>query len=526
MKQIISKFRAFLVFSAVAYTVCALLETVCALILGNVVDDAVNGNMNALIGHTLAMIGIVLVSLLFYWIAIRLRRTYVMMSIASIKNSVMSSVYNRGFLAFQDNPDSYYINLLSNDVDVLEADYLHPRPVLLFYIAQFVFSIVALLIISWKATLCFILLFLIPLIIPQLFSKILTKRSQRVSEENEQFTFVLKEQIQGMAEIVENLSVLSFMKRFVDANNRQQMAKKRSGTAQTFVNEISAACGLISQLGCMAIGGALVIGGDMSAGELIASIQLLNSVFGPINGISQIVAQKQSAKPIMEKIASELQTERASASSAGVNSCDITYNNLRIWYKEEKPVISDFSCNFQQGKTYAVIGESGKGKTTIFKCLLKRHSQYEGDILIGGQDIRAISAEDIYGLIGYVPQNAYIFNDTIEKNVTMYGEYSKEDIANILKQVNLSHLSQEHCSALGDSGEEISGGEKQRIALARAMIRKPQVLVFDEPTTALDPDMRDSINELIFSLEGYTRIVITHDRRPEYLKCFDEVISL
>lgn len=526
MKVYVNKFRGILVFSAAAYALCALLETVFAVILGYVVDDAISGNMKQLIWHTVANIGIILVSLLLYWGAIHLRRTYVMKSVSSIKNGIMSSVYNRGLLAYHENSNSYYINLLSNDIDVVETDYLLPRPVLLFYIAQFVFSFFALLYISWKATLCFILLFLIPLIIPQLFAPVLAKRSRRVSSENESFTFELKEQIQGMAEIVENRSVHSFMKRFVDANERQQRSKKKVGTAQTFVNELSSACGTISQLGCMAVGGALVIGGEMSVGALIAAIQLLNSVFSPINGIAQISAQKQNAKPIMEKLTAELQMIPAPSSSGSVLSGDIVYNQLCAWYEEEKLVIRDFSCHFDEGKTYAVIGDSGRGKTTIFKCLLKLHSKFSGDIHIGGQDVRALSAEDIYGLIGYVPQNAYLFNDTIENNITMYGDYSQQEVAEVMGKVNLSDLAEGNRGTLGDSGAEISGGEKQRIILARALIRKPRVLLFDEPTTALDPDTRDSINELFFSLDGYTRIIITHDRRPEYLERFDEVISL
>ena len=108
----------------------------------------------------------------------------------------------------------------------------------------------------------------------------------------------------------------------------------------------------------------------------------------------------------------------------------------------------------------------------------------------------------------------------------MSGAYSEKEIYDVIKKVNLEKLIEENRGKLGDLGQEISGGEKQRIILARALIRKPQVLLFDEPTTALDPGTRDSINEMIFSLTEYTRIVITHDRRPEYLVQFDEVIEI
>lgn len=119
-----------------------------------------------------------------------------------------------------------------------------------------------------------------------------------------------------------------------------------------------------------------------------------------------------------------------------------------------------------------------------------------------------------------------MFNETIENNITMCGDYAKKEVQEIIKKVKLEHLVDGNRGKVGDSGTEISGGEKQRILLARALLRKPGVLLLDEPTTALDPGTRDSINNLIFSLKDYTRIVITHDRRPEYLERFDEVINI
>lgn len=527
MKKTKNKSPGLLFFSAAAYAICALLETIFALILGNVVDDAINGNLRGLIRHVFINIGIILISLLFYWIAIKLRRTYVMKNIISIKNRVMKSLYNRGLEAYSEKPNSYYINLLSNDVDIIEENYFLYRPVFIFCVMQFIFSLGALLFISWKATLSFALLFLIPLMIPQLFSTMLTKRSKLVSKKNESFTFELKEQIQGMAEIVENLSVSSFMKRFTEANKEQQLYKKRAGTAQNFVNELSSACGAISQLGCMAVGGALVIYGDMSVGALIAAVQLLNSVFGPINRIAEILAKRQGAKPMMEKLLSELEEEQAPVShKSSKPSGEIAYKNVEVWYEEGSPIVHNFSRQFTEGKIYAITGDSGRGKTTIFKCLLKLHSKFRGEIKIGGQDIGSLAAEDIYHLVGYVPQNGYLFNETIENNITMCGDYAKKEVQEIIKKVKLEHLVDGNRGKVGDSGTEISGGEKQRILLARALLRKPGVLLLDEPTTALDPGTRDSINNLIFSLKDYTRIVITHDRRPEYLERFDEVINI
>lgn len=527
MKKMKEESRKLLIYSAAAYSICALLETLFALILGKVVDDAVNGDMKQLICHAFMNIGIILISLLFYWIAIKLRRAYVRGNILSIKRRIMMSLYSRGLNIYSKKPNSYYINLLSYDVDMIEENYFLYRPLFVFCVAEFIFSFGALLLISWKALLSFAVLFLIPLIIPQLFAGMIKKRSEKVSEGNEHFIFEVKEQIQGMEEIVGNLSVSTFLKKFAEVNNVQQRNKESAGTGQNFVNELSASCGAISQLGCMAVGAALVIYGDMSVGALIASVQLLNSIFGPINKIAEISAKKESAKPIIEKLLPEMeQGQEAISGAVSKISGDIEYDNVEVWYEMGKPVIKKFSHRFKEGKTYAVIGDSGTGKTTLFKCLLKLHMDFSGKIRIGNREIENLSEEEIYDFVGYVPQNAYLFNETIENNITMSGAYSEKEIYDVIKKVNLEKLIEENRGKLGDLGQEISGGEKQRIILARALIRKPQVLLFDEPTTALDPGTRDSINEMIFSLTEYTRIVITHDRRPEYLVQFDEVIEI
>ena len=194
--------------------------------------------------------------------------------------------------------------------------------------------------------------------------------------------------------------------------------------------------------------------------------------------------------------------------------------------KIRKDIIRGFSNVIKTGECCAIVGESGKGKTTLVKIMLKMIDTFGGVVRIGGVNISDISSNQLYKYVSFVPQNIYLFNDTIKNNIIMNNDVSQDRFNEIIKKTRLEKLLSEINTEIGDAGEKISGGEKQRIGIARALMKQPRIIVFDEPASALDPITRDVINELIFSLTDYTRIVITHDCRDEYLKRFDKVITL
>lgn len=572
MDCIMKKNRTWMIISGFFLVVYAMISICFAIIMGNIVDFATNSQLALLVRSVVIIFILELSSLLVCRIFITFEAHYLKNCVTELKGEIVKSLYERGFPKLREKEDSYYLNMLTNDVDLLETDYLPATITYIYRISQFVFGICALLYISWKALLFFCILFALPVVVSQLFGSVLSRLKKQLSKDNEQFTFELKEQIQGMENILINLSAAHFFRKFIQSNLLQQNSKYKTSISQRFINQSLICCGTISQIGCMAVGGYLVIRGDMRIGELIASIQLLNYVFNPITAISQTITLKKAAKPIREKLERELSVkpaysviweeedmdagtkqrkngakknkkDEATARSTEGNpterkeegivsqqlessseAADVVFENFRTWYETDKDIIKGFQHRFRAGQISAVIGDSGAGKTTLFKCLLQMHDQYEGRILVGDCDVRRMGMEGVYRRVGYVPQNIYLFNDTLEHNITMCGEYSPEDVAEVMKRVHLTKLAAEQKEAIGDAGSHISGGEKQRIALARALIRKPKVLIFDEPTTSLDPETRDAIDNLIFSLDGFTRIVVTHDRREEYMARFDDVV--
>jgi ABC-type multidrug transport system fused ATPase/permease subunit len=195
---------------------------------------------------------------------------------------------------------------------------------------------------------------------------------------------------------------------------------------------------------------------------------------------------------------------------------DISFQNLQFGYEESKPLFQDLSLVIPKGKITAIFGPSGSGKSTLVDLLVGFYKAQSGGILINGTDISKISKKSWRNLVGYVSQDTYLFNATVEENVLMGNpSASHEEVEEAARKANAASFIQKlpsgYKSMLGDRGLNLSGGQRQRIAVARAIIRDPQLLIFDEATSELDIESERLIQQTIKDLKGNkTLIVITH----------------
>lgn len=271
------------------------------------------------------------------------------------------------------------------------------------------------------------------------------------------------------------------------------------------------------------IGGHDVLAGDMTGGELSAFVFYSVVVAGAVGAISEVAADLQRAAGAGERL-SELLSIQSGISSPEdngqvvINEANIDFDSVSFRYptRPETSAIADFSIKVAAGKTIALVGHSGAGKTTIFQLLLRFYDPTSGRIRINGVDMREIPLGVLRGAVGIVPQDPVIFSTTARENIRLGNiTASDEQIEAAAKAAAawefIEKLPQGLDTHLGEKGIQLSGGQRQRIAIARAIIRNPKILLLDEATSALDSENEQLIQQSMANLMiGRTTFVIAH----------------
>ena len=268
-------------------------------------------------------------------------------------------------------------------------------------------------------------------------------------------------------------------------------------------------------------GGKDVINGVWTLGDFTAFILAVQQMYQPIKNFSQLNSTIQASVSASERVFEILDEEvkildLPDAKPLDTFSKDITYKNVSFEYEENKPILKDINLNIKKGQTVAFVGASGSGKSTIANLILRFYDVNSGEILIDGTDIRNITLESLRDKIGVVSQDVFLFNDSIRYNIA-YGKLdaTDEEIEIAAKAANahkfISKMPDGYKTLIGERGMKLSGGEKQRIAIARAMLKNPPILVLDEATSALDSESEKLVQEAIETLmKNGTVILIAH----------------
>ena len=522
--------RKTLILSTILYAICALISIYTTSLLGNLIDAATKKDMSDLIRYIIICAISFIVYIIFVKLGIYFRMLYVKKQVVYLKHGLFRGLLSTPIRQFREKDNAEYINTLTSDMDKLENDYLRSIPLVVFSIFQFLAAVVVLCTINPWLVLAYSAFFLIPMLLPQLLTKRLGKYQKMSSQANEGYLFATNEIINGFETIKLEESEKQYGKLAVEATDNQQECNRKAMDLKVFLTELSNTAGSFSQLACIGFGGLFILKGMISVGDLIVSMQLINFCFGAVQLIGEKSSCMGSVSEIKKKIAKLMNGNTETLSMPDENRKDV---NALLEYKDvsfgfgEKILYDHFNYTFEDGKTYAIVGESGIGKTTLAKLALRYYEPITGQIRLNNQELESVDESGLYKKIKYVSQTPYLFNDTIAHNITMLHEYDEKTIHDVLEYTNLAKLAnQTDNEKIGDFGSKISGGEKQRIALARALLSKPEIIFFDEPTSSLDPENQKLVERMIFNLTNITRIVITHNQEEDFLSQFDEVIRL
>lgn len=263
-----------------------------------------------------------------------------------------------------------------------------------------------------------------------------------------------------------------------------------------------------------------VIEGTMTIGDFTLMNAFMFQLFSPLSFLGFVYREVKASLASIEQMLALLKVEPSVIDSGTqtltTDQAHIEFKSLGFSYQKERTILRDLSFTIAAGRRTAVVGSSGAGKSTLTKLLFRFYDKSSGEILINGQEIQALSLDSLRKHIGVVPQDTVLFNDTLKNNL-LYAQpqASEEELQRVIEMAQLNEFISQ-CPAgletiVGERGLKLSGGEKQRLAIARMLLKKPAIMVFDEATSSLDSRTEKNINSAIKAVSaGHTSLIIAH----------------
>lgn len=455
---------------------------------------------------------------------------YVHRGLRQYKDVAFERLSEKSIRAFVLENTSTYLSTFTNDATSVETNYLSTTLFIYYQGVQLVFALIMMFYYSWILTLAVLVLCLLPLLISLIMGKGLMKREKKVSDLNEIFTSRLKDLLSGYPVIKSFRAEKQAKRLFIESNEKVEAAKedRREYTSRMSTSAMSSS--ILLQFTIFLLGAFLAIRGDVTTGTVLLFVQLCNYIVFPMQVLPGYFAGRKASKALIKKLAEliDKNQDREGAEEVLCLKQGLSFENVSFSYDEEHAILKDLNLELEAGKCYAVVGSSGSGKSSLLNLLLGGLEPTKGSIRLDGKDIRNISSDSLYRLIGHMSQEVFLFDDTIQANITMFTDFPKEEVEAVIERARLAKIIAERGEAYlcGENGNKLSGGEKQRIAIARSLLKKSDILLADEFSSSLDKETAYQITSDILSLEGMTRIIVTHALEAALLRRYDAILVL
>lgn len=447
------------------------------------------------------------------------------------KDFAFKKLIGKSISSFRDESAAGYLSALTNDAASIETNYLAQMLAMITKAVTFIGALLLMCRYSLLMTAIAAGLTVLPLIASLLTGSRLQAVESRVSERNGEFTAALSDCLAGFTVVKNFKAEREIFRLFAQSNKALEHEKFTGRRIKMLVGMIGAVTGIFAQLGVFIAGVYLSMkGGSMTPGAVVLFVNLMNFIISPIAELPGLLACRKAALGLVDKLAAALERSSSREGSETLNRLEhgIRLENVSFAYEPGKTVLHGINAEFEAGRAYALVGGSGSGKSTLLNLLMAAETNYSGHILADGIELSDISTESLYGTMAAIQQNVFVFNASIKDNVSMFRDFPKTEMDEAIARAHLGALIRERGEdyLCGENGSGLSGGEKQRISIARSLLKKSSVLLADEVTAALDAQTAHRVSSDILDLQGITRIVVTHTLEESLLRRYDKIFVL
>lgn len=506
------------------------------LILNDAGQVTLEGQMKALVFICIFVVITFFLKNLFRYLALFFSAPLKNGVVRDIRNRIYDKVVNLPLAYFSEEKKGDVIAKMTSDVQEVESSIMSSVEVVFKEPFTILFFLGTLIV--WSPELTMFVLILLPvtgLVIGRV-GKSLKRSSKKVQKQMGILVSNMIETLSGLRIIKAFNAIDTSIEKFQRLNQEYKNQKVRMIRKQHLASPMSEVLGTIVMVMVIYYGGSLVLGGgDLKADLFIGYIVVFSQLIQPSKALTSSVYMIQKGMAAVERIDTVLDAEETIAEKPNAVHFDkfekeIEFKNLSFAYDDGVKVLSDVNLTVKRGRTVAIVGPSGAGKTTLVDLLPRFYDPCEGAVLIDGIDTRDMKAWDLRAKLGIVTQEAILFNDTVYNNIAFgLKGIPESEVINAAKVANahefIAQMEEGYHTNIGEDGGKLSGGQRQRISIARAILHNPPILILDEATSALDAESEKLVQDALFKLmENRTSLIIAH--RLSTIQYADEIIVI
>ena len=528
MKKSIKKSWPYLILAFIALTIVVSIEGYITLKMMTIIDSALEGKTDVFKAEAIKISIAIGFCFIFGILSSYTRGLYLYKSLVKTKIDYIEKLFDKNINEFQAENNAIYLSTMTNDMNSIEKQYLEG----IYAVGNsFIGFIVSFIIIASVSPVALILgagISIVSGLLSIAVAKPLKRHEKHRSDLFGGYTSYIKEVLSAFQIIKANNLNDKVKKDFHDKSVDIQQKRFIMDKIQTYIIVIQSFITNGSTFAIIIITSLMAIRGSITTGAVVLIVNNLSRVIYPLMELGEWLPKIFSVKALFEKIDKSLKNHDNYEETIEIDKFNhsIRFDDVSFSY-EKNDVLSDINLSMYKGEKYLIVGPSGGGKSTLLKLLRKYFNPIKGSILIDGKNLKDIRKRDYFNIISNIEQQVFLFEDTLRNNITLYKEYTDKEINLAIDRAGLRQfldlLPNGLDTMIYDNGKNISGGEKSRIAIARGLLNKSDIIFIDEAFASLDSKVAKEIENTLLGLEGITVVNVSHVIFKETKDKYDKV---